>query len=145
MIYFVVDPGEVCGYIVFDAIGTVHEFGETDPYSCVSAGERFAVGGTTFVVERYVITPQTAKMTRQYAALETIGALRYVATKTGSRFILQSRSQKNRISNDALKRAGLWMPTKGGHANDAARHGIITFIRELPNSPIVKLALGTID
>jgi len=75
------------------------------------------------VCESYTISGQTTKKTRQYASLEIIGTARYLCQKYDVPFVLQTPAEAKRFATDArLKGGGFWTPTKGGHANDAARH-----------------------
>lgn len=77
------------------------------------------------VMEAFIITARTLKVTREYDALYIIGALEdrcsdYPLVDFAK---LQSASDaKNFVSDDRLKKAGMWKKTTGGHANDASRH-----------------------
>ena len=147
--FFVVDPGEMCGYMMLANDGKVLGHGEAFPFACVRILEdqlRENDDPSTFVVvERYTITPMTHKMTRQYAALETIGAIRYVAAKYRRAVHLQSRSEKSRVSNTLLISLGWYKSTPDGHANDAARHAFVAMLNHAPNSDLVRRTLGTIS
>lgn len=147
--FYVVDPGEMCGYIMLSSAGNVLGFGEAPPYETVKILEQYldenAVPVATYIVaERYTITPVTHKMTRQYAALETIGALRYVAAKHRRALHLQDRSEKGRVSNSLLIDLGWYKPTRDGHANDAARHAFRALMKHQPNCDLVRSTLAKI-
>ena len=144
--FFVVDPGEACGFMAFYPSGQVAQHLEADPYTTVEAMNEWLLRypKTICVAERYVITMQTMKMTRQYAALETIGAMKYVAKKHGAPMLLQDRSGKSKVTREILVRLDWWKPTKDGHANDAARHAWMAFLRHAPESIVVTQGLGTV-
>ncbi len=77
---------------------------------------------TTFVVEKYIITPATAKLSQQHDALEIIGALKYLVRKYDHKMVMQSPSEAKAYStNDKLKRVGWYRPGLD-HARDASRH-----------------------
>ena len=74
---------------------------------------------TVFVVERFIMN---AKITQQPYSLETIGLIRYFVIHNQITLEMVSpSSHKNLISNDVIKRAGLWVPSSGGHQMDAVR------------------------
>lgn len=71
-------------------------------------------------VERYNITAQTSKLTRQYDALEVIGVCRWLAHAHGAQFMLQGASSAQRCGNrEVLQALGWWKPG-GDHLNKAA-------------------------
>jgi hypothetical protein len=72
--------------------------------------------------EDYTITSKTLKMSRQYEALESIGAIRYLCMRSEVEYMLRPPSEAAVFSTDSkLKAIGWYNPTKGGHANSAAR------------------------
>lgn len=83
--------------------------------------------------ERYQITARTARLSRQYEALYTLGgvvcALQVMATRDGEapEFHLSPASTaKAAWTNDNLRAAGLYEPTTGArHARDALRHALL--------------------
>jgi hypothetical protein len=141
-----VDPGEMCGLIAIYSDGTLAFSMEAPPYETVSwvDAKPMIAPDCRLVAERYVITQATVKMTRQTAALETIGALRYVASRHRIPFSLQNRGDRHKVTNDQLRQLGWFMPTKDGHANDAARHAWLAFMGYYPNHDLVKQMLDTI-
>lgn len=79
--------------------------------------------GLTIVCETYTITARTAKLSQQLDPLKIIGTLEYFVHMLSCRLVMQTPADAKRFSTDArLKAAGMWHPTKGGHANDANRH-----------------------
>jgi hypothetical protein len=79
---------------------------------------------TTIVVERYTITMQTLKKTRQYEALYCIGGLLVFARMYGCEIVLQHPGEaKALVTDDRLRTLGWYDPVKGKeHARDALRH-----------------------
>lgn len=79
----------------------------------------------TFVVEKYIITPATAKLSQQHDPLEIIGALKYVTRRHGHKMVMQSPSEAKAFStNDKLKRVEWYQPGQD-HARDASRHVLL--------------------
>lgn len=77
----------------------------------------------TIVCEDFIYTAATAKKTRQTWSTEGIGVLRYLSTKYGIEFKLQTpQAAKAFSTNDKLRKIEWYRASKGGHANDAARH-----------------------
>ena len=80
----------------------------------------------TLVCEDFIYTTETAKKTRQTWSTEGIGVLRFLAQKYDLSFNLQSPASAKRFAtDDKLKAMGWYNPSKGGHANDAARHLLV--------------------
>lgn len=92
--------------------------------------------------ERYV--QQSTRITPQYAALETIGVVRWLCAMYAAELTLQSRSQKALVSSFMLKNIGWWTSGTKGHVNDAARHALIWLATRRPNHPLVQRTIGTI-
>ncbi len=76
------------------------------------------------VAERFTLT--SVKHTRQYDALEVIGALRYLCNRHGAEFELQSRAARMRVSNSVARRFGDWTDD---HQLSALKHGIVAATR----------------
>jgi hypothetical protein len=85
------------------------------------------------VAERYTITAQTLRKSRQTTALEVIGVLRYIAARAHIEFVLQSPADAKRYATDArLEKVG-WLKrplARNDHANDAARHMLLYLVSE---------------
>lgn len=87
---------------------------------------------TVIAAERYNITAQTIKKTRQYDALEVIGACRWLAYRYHASFLLQSAGEAQRAGNrEVLRVLGWWKPG-GDHLNKAAAQVALAFQRALP-------------
>jgi len=125
-----IDPGKMTGYAEL----RLGEFtsGQTDHISYYSyimsalmAGLRPAI-----VCEDFIYTAATAKKTRQTWSTEGIGILRFMAFRYSLSFNLQAPvDAKKFATNDKLKAMGWYVPTKGGHANDAARHLLLYCVK----------------
>ena len=84
----------------------------------------------TIVCEKFFITGQTSKKSRQTEALRIIGALEWMCDYSGAHFVLQPPSDaKDFASNDRIRAAGLWHVGGAGHANDAARHLLLYMVK----------------
>lgn len=75
-----------------------------------------------FVVERYIITPATAKMSQQHDALEIIGALKYLVRTHDHTLSLQTPAEAKAFSTDTKLKTVGWYKPGLPHARDASRH-----------------------
>ncbi len=81
------------------------------------------------VCEAYIVTASTIQKSRQYSPLESIGGLRWMASRWNIPFKLQTPAQAKKFStNDKLKTLGWYYATPGGHANDALRHLLLAAV-----------------
>jgi hypothetical protein len=84
----------------------------------------------TVVCEDFIYTTETAKKTRQTWSTEGIGVLRFLTAKYGFGFHVQTPADAKRFSTNAKLKAMEWYrPSKGGHANDAARHLLLYCVK----------------
>ena len=80
------------------------------------------------VAESFV--PRPGVKTWQPDAIEVVGALRYMCYSQDITFELQSATNAKKFSTDAkLKRLEWYIPTTGGHANDALRHLLLAMVK----------------
>lgn len=85
---------------------------------------RSGSGEPTLIVEGFQFRSETMQ-TSANASLELIGALRYLAYRKGWEFIEQQASERSVVTNERLKRWGLWTPgpaKRMDHQRDALRH-----------------------
>lgn len=137
-----IDPGLTSGVFMRDTTtgattGYEMDFAQLAEYMDSYWGEI-----RTIIVERYTITPETAKKSRQNGALEVIGMMRYfsLASAEGP-LILQSPADAKRFStDDRLKAVGWWIPGQG-HTMDAARHMLLHCVK----SGIITVTLEPVD
>jgi len=141
-----VDPGETTGLFAVsgESLRPYVNF-EGNPYEAMRQLEYLLEndrGVPHVVCERY--TQQSTRITPQYAALETIGVVRWLCVNNDVELTLQSRSQKALITTFMLKKIGWWTSGLAGHANDAARHALIWLATHHPNHTLVQRTIGTI-
>lgn len=119
-----VDPGLTVGYATFDSDADNYEAYQCHkwPFLNWADPDQHKAWFDIVVVERFTITPQTLKMSRQPHPIEVIGVLRWWCESTSTTLIEQTPSEaKSFMTNDRLKHLGLYEPG-ADHANDAVRH-----------------------
>lgn len=126
-----VDPGGTTGWARYSPATLQLVRGQESPeeflrWSEHSVEEWTAAGlDVVIVAEKYTITPDTLRKTRQYDALYTIGALAHFARKFECEFVLQTPAEAKGFTSNA-RLAELEIYSKGeDHANDALRHLIL--------------------
>lgn len=83
-------------------------------------------------------TPRPGIRTFQPEALESIGAARYLCWRYRTPFQLQSPAEAKRFAtNEKLATLGWRNPSKGGHADDAARHLLVAAVKQQLIDPAV--------
>lgn len=132
-----VDPGGTTGFSIWNDTGVVlAEFHQEEPKRAVGYIWQLIDGfglrrNIHIACERYDITPQTARMTRQYDALHVAGALKFKCelmnerTNTDIRFIQYGRSDAKRFADDARLKAIGWWVSGRDHVNDATRQVVM--------------------
>lgn len=80
------------------------------------------------VIERFVITEETAKKSEAPWSMELIGNVKFLCWKYSRECDLQSPSQKTFATNDKLRAVDFWHVGGDGHANDALRHAMIWIV-----------------
>ena len=121
------DPGETTGWARLDPVSLEFRSGQLPWYSAwywfndtLSANPAYI---QQVVCEDFIYTAETAKKSRQTWSTEGIGVVRFLCQYYGLPLTIQSPSSAKSFATDKkLKRIGWYTPTKGGHANDAARH-----------------------
>ncbi len=129
-----VDPGKITGLATWSA-GQMSSWQEPTWYAVDRVWA--ALGSTmpvdVIVCESYTVTASTLRKTRQYEALESIGALRWMSNRHGVEFVLQAPADAKRFAEapryEKLRNIGWHVPTPGGHANDAAAHLLLYLAR----------------
>ena len=144
-----VDPGKTTGIAMWTRVSfTTMEVrqDEVEPYleACLKMMDYTNVD--VFIgVQRFAILPGTHKKTRQPAASEIVGVVRNLGEKYQVLVDVQSASTAARFKNDTLRKLGWYTITRGGHANDAARHVCVTLLTYRPEEMARLLEDGTID
>lgn len=138
------DPGNMSG-LAFGEFWAgrdpVVEVWELEQQATLEKADQMLSGrGVSFVVcESFV--PRPGVRTWQPAALEIIGALRWLCWQHKTQFAIQSPADAKRFAtDDKLKTIGWWTPTKGGHANDAYRHLLLAAVRGGAVNPAIFVA-----
>ncbi len=117
-----VDPGLTTGWMTLDE-DRFAQHGQDDFPTFVQRAYSLTYSyPACIIVERYTITAETLKKSRQHTALEVIGYLKGIAGLRYIPVLFQSPSDAKRLATDErLKEIGWWTPG-ADHANDAARH-----------------------
>jgi hypothetical protein len=132
-----VDPGVVTGLATWDSDGEVCTSWQEPTWYAVDRVWAMLESRAAEVVicEAYTVTAATLRKTRQYDALESIGALRWMSNRHGVEFVLQTPADAKRFVESPggrygkLRRAGWYNPTPGNHAADAAAHLMLYLAR----------------
>lgn len=124
-----VDPGKVTGIAWRSPTGW---FGsdELAPTDALDRLYQHAERGDLVAYETYAVNSHTAKFSRQYDALETIGAVKYIGHMLGLRVIAQSPGQRKAVGLHVLDKLSWRNNSPDGHANDAARHLVVACIKD---------------
>jgi len=118
--YIGVDPGLVTGIAVYEA-GIRFTSYELSRGQIMGFMRQITREGDVVVVERYTISAQTIKKTRQNDAMQITGAVIELCRERQAHFIMQEPAPAKRIgTNDVLKSLKWYRITKDNHANDAA-------------------------
>ncbi len=124
-----VDPGKETGVWVIDDEGHAHGNEYTAQGALVWLNQvlqRYPGRRIYLVGERFTLTREYIKMTRQYEAIEMIGVLRWFSFfYPWVNLVLQSRDVKSRVPDDVLRRLGWWKSGSEGHMHDAQRHALV--------------------
>jgi hypothetical protein len=141
---FSCDPGLVSGiaelwYLPEDELIDVHHSAEVGMAGVGSALRQFCQASDPYtaqvVAERFIITPKTGTNSQAPWSLETIGMMRWIVHEEwglpiDDAIVLQSAVEaKTLVTNDVLKRIGVWHRGGAGHAKDALRHGVFRYAK----------------
>lgn len=143
LVVFAVDPGATAGLVAFEEHNLQPWVMRVQgrPMDVVQMVDQGLKVGSALPRQRVVVcerfTLTSVKHTRQYDALEMIGALRYVAHLYGAAFELQSRADKSRVSNLVLRAHGLYRGDEP-HMMDAARHCLLAIVRHRPDGSVTR-------
>lgn len=121
-----VDPGGMTGWATYwnDHVSA----GQSEPMEFLRRADGFLATDYTkkhVICERYTVTSETIKKSRQYDALEVIGTLKYLAWKHGAEFTLQAPAEAKRFTPNARLLILKWYRPGQDHANDALRHLVL--------------------
>lgn len=129
-----IDPGGTTGMAAWDQVEEELVAAEGSPAEVLDwLAEEIRERRIGLVVcESFTITGGTIKKTRggPNAAIETIGAIRYLCRVGGVPLVLQSPAEAKGFStDDKLRRIG-WFEGLPGHARDAARHLLLRCVTD---------------
>lgn len=133
-----VDPGVLTGYAMWDDTSMqLGDYGEVPHMEFLDYVWELTETNhiDVIVVEDYIITARTLKLSRQNASLEQIGALRWMAKYAGSEYVIQPPASKAFSTDNKLKHIEWWRPSSGGHQNDAIRHLVVYLLDQKFLSP----------
>lgn len=84
------------------------------------------------VIEDYIITERTAKLSQQPWSLRLIGVVAYLCWKYNIPLTLQKPRDKEFADNKKLQRIKFWHVGGEGHANDAFKHCLVWLVQRNP-------------
>lgn len=130
-----VDPGKVTG-LAFLPAGSTGEAGflAEEPYlraldTCADIIADEVNHGLLVVSEKFTITQKTGQNSDAPWSLKSNGVLEWLAQRHGRTYTEQKPVLAKRgASKDRLRHAGWYVPTKDGHAADAASHLYVRLI-----------------
>lgn len=134
-----IDPGLATGWGLIDCIDpdtpvvleslelTVEEF-----YGKIEDTVMAHRSDLVIVVENFLITEKTGKLTQQPFSLWLIGVCNYLSWKYDVEIVLQKPAEKPFATNERLRAVGFWHVGAEGHANDAFRHLMIYLANKNP-------------
>lgn len=135
MIILAIDPGLASGVALLhvpeqgdpELLGSWELTPEETEDAVVKMIETYRDHDLRVVVERYTITPETAKKSQQGWSLEQIGSIKFICRTNGlAAPVLQTPANaKSFAPNPRLKALGLWHKGGHGHALDAIRHAVL--------------------
>ena len=82
------------------------------------------------VIEKFIITTETAKKSPQPWSMELIGVVKYFCWLYGVKMTLQQPSERDFMTNPRLKLLGFWHKGGAGHANDSLRHAGVYLLNQ---------------
>lgn len=121
--YIAIDPGKVTGWARW--VDGEFSSGQAELYDVLDWLHATFDRGLRpkLACEDFIITGATAKKSRQTEPLDGIGAIKWFAHHYAVPLTMQAPSSaKSFATDDKLRNLGWYLATKGGHANDAARH-----------------------
>lgn len=123
-----IDPGQMTGVFVYfeDGMRDIVQYprDEIVPHAADSLkrwAEWYGPDNIHIAIERYIITPKTAKLSQQPDALEVTGAVKAIAQMHGITHVQQFMKSNLRFASDATLYSAGWGRPNMRHATDAAR------------------------
>lgn len=154
MIFIGVDPGKTCGLaIVYQRSSGFADFKVTSLSAhdaCDAVWHLLSYARNRFVhcaVERYTMSGNTAKMTRQNDAIEVIGALRWMITRAGraATFNTYGAAEATKIGpHDLQRQIGWWNVGAEDHERRAVSQLLIDISQHQPRNFARLISSGNI-
>jgi len=125
-----IDPGLMTGMFTWVSTGDPEQMAwhvasgdfASDFWEVMGGARSIALPEDTHVaIERYIITPKTAKLSQQTDALEVTGMAKAVSVLHGNVDVRQYVKANLKFASDDMLKAVGWYNPKLRHANDAAR------------------------
>lgn len=92
------------------------------------------------VAERFTVNQATAKKAPHTESLAVNYAVEYELRKRGRELPLQLPVQAKKLATDkVLRKLGWYVASKGGHANDGARHLVLRLLQHKVLTPAMLL------
>lgn len=132
------DPGKMTGLTTYDTLNGTSAIAELPAFNAVRYVWNVIEGAPVVVCcERYDITGQTSKKSRQHDALKVTGALEYKCLMHGAKFVQFGRADAKTFGTDKKLRE-MKMLTDLVHGNDAARQ-VLMYLAEANLLPKLSL------
>lgn len=129
-IVIAIDPGKVTGWARW--VDGTFDSGQEDLLDVMDWVNEILLAGVRplLVCEDFIITASTAQKSRQTDPLDGIGMMKWFAHSYEAELLMQPPVAAKKFSDDQKLKALDWYePTKGGHANDAARHLLLALTK----------------
>lgn len=129
-----IDPGGTTGWVEYDLDKKEVIRSEEIPdwYDVCFRLHGFLGGDddVTVVIEKFTISAQTIKKSRQAEPIDIIGAVKYLCKAYEAKLYFQTPAEaKSFVDNERLKVAGFWHKGGAGHALDAYRHLLLWLVK----------------
>jgi hypothetical protein len=127
--YVGVDPGLVTGVAVYEPGQLFQSYEVTRPH-IMNLLRQVVREGDVVCIEKFTISMQTVRKTRQPDALQIIGATQELCRLKGAQLIIQEPAPAKRIgSYEVLRKLDWHRLTKDNHANDAASFVLMALLK----------------
>ena len=124
-----IDPGLMTGTFVYQSRDGYTDADHLEVPELITTCHQFLgwwaatgdVDNVHIAIERYIITPKTAKLSQQTEALEVTGMVKAIAAIHGVTDVRQYAKSNLKFASDDMMRGVGWHSPSFRHANDAAR------------------------
>jgi len=124
-----IDPGLMTGTFIYRSNDGYTEGGQLEVPELISTCHQFLgwwaatepIDNVHIAIERYIITPKTAKLSQQTEALEVTGMVKAIAAIHGVTDVRQYAKSNLKFASDDMLRDVGWGTPGMDHARNAAR------------------------